>query len=46
MQLGRTMILLEPDALFASATLELECYCVNFRSRVHYRTAVAAGKFP
>jgi hypothetical protein len=47
MQLGRTIILLEPDALFASATLDVKRYCVlNSRSGVRYRTAAAAGKFP
>ena len=47
MQLGWTMILLEPDALFAGATLDVKRYSVlDSRSRVRYRTAAAAGKFP
>jgi hypothetical protein len=46
MQLGRTMISLEPGALFAGATLDVKRYCVlNFRSGVRYRTAAAARKF-
>jgi hypothetical protein len=47
MQLGRTVILLEPDALFAGATFDDKRYCVlNSRSGVRYRTVAAAGKFP
>jgi len=47
MQLGRTMISLEPDAPFAGATLDVKRYCVlNSRPVVRYRTAAAAGKFP
>jgi hypothetical protein len=47
MQLGRTTILLEPDALFASATFDIKRYCVlNSRLGVRCRTAAAAGKFP
>ena len=47
MQLGRTIILLEPDALFAGVTLVVKRYRVlNFRSDVRYRTAAATGKFP
>ena len=46
MQFGRTKILLEPGALFASVTLVVKRYRVlNFRSDVRYRTAAAAGKF-
>jgi hypothetical protein len=44
MQLGRTMISLEPGALFAGATLDVNCV-LNFRSGVRYRTAAAARKF-
>jgi|SRR6516162_200035 len=47
MQFGRTKILLEPGALFASVTLVVKRYRVlNFRSDVRYRTAAATGKFP
>src|SRR5262249_32523787 len=47
MQFGRTKILLEPGALFASVTLVVKRYRVlNFRSDVRYRTAAAMGKFP
>ena len=47
MQLGRTIILLEPDALFAGATLVVKRYRVlNFRSGLRCRTAAATGKFP
>jgi hypothetical protein len=47
MQLGRTKNLLESDAVFASATLDVKLCCVsNSRSGVPYRIAVAAGKFP
>jgi hypothetical protein len=47
MQLGRTMILLEPGAPFANVTLDAKRYCVsNLRLGVRYRTAAAAGKFP
>jgi len=47
MQLGRTVILLKPDALFAGATFVGKRYCVlDLRSGVRYRTAAAAGKFP
>jgi hypothetical protein len=47
MQLGRTIILLEPDALFAGVTLVVKRYRVlNFRSGVRHRTPAATGKFP
>jgi hypothetical protein len=47
MRLGRTMILLEAEGLLARVTLDGKRYCVsNSRSRVRYRTAVAAGKLP
>ena len=47
MQLGRTIILLEPDALFAGATLvDKRHHVLNFRSGVRCRTAAATGKFP
>jgi len=47
MPLGRTIILLEPDALFAGATLVVKRYrALNFRSGVRCRTAAATGKFP
>jgi hypothetical protein len=47
MQLGRTMISLEPDAPFAGATLDVKRDCVlNSRAGVRYRIAAAAGKFP
>lgn len=47
MQLGRTMILLEPDAPFAGVTFVVKHYRVlNFRSGVRYQTAAATGKFP
>jgi hypothetical protein len=46
MQLGRTMILLEPGAPFANVTLDAKRYCVsNLCLGVRYRTAAAAGKF-
>ena len=46
-QFGRTIVLLEPDTLFASATFDVKRYCIlNSRSGVRYRTAAAAGKFP
>jgi len=46
MQLGRTIILLAPDALFAGVTLVVKRYRVlNFRSGVRCRTAAAAGEF-
>jgi hypothetical protein len=47
MQLGRTMILREPDALFAGVTLLVKRYrALNFRPGVRCRTAAATGKFP
>jgi hypothetical protein len=47
MQLGRTMILLAPDAPFAGVTLVVKRHHVlNFRSRVRCRTAAATAKFP
>jgi len=47
MQLGRTIILLEPEALFAGVKFIVKRYRVsNFRSGVRYRTPAATGKFP
>jgi hypothetical protein len=47
MQLGRTMILLEPDALFAGVKFVVRRYrLLNFRSGVRCRTVAATGKFP
>ena len=47
MQLGRTIILLEPDALFAGAKSVVKRYRVsNFRSGARSRTPAATGKFP
>jgi hypothetical protein len=47
MQLGRTIILLEPDAPFAGVALVVKRYRVsNFRSGMRCRTAAATGKFP
>jgi hypothetical protein len=47
MQLGRTIILLAPDALFAGVTLLVKRYRVlNFRPGVRCRTRAATGKFP
>ena len=47
MQLGRTMILLAPDALFAGVPLVVKRYrALNFRSGVRCRTPAAMGKFP
>jgi hypothetical protein len=47
MQLGRNIILLEPDALFAGVKLVVKRYRVsNFRSGVRCRTAAATGEFP
>ena len=47
MQLGRTIILLEPDALFAGVTLVVKRYrVVNFRQGVRCPTPAATGKFP
>jgi hypothetical protein len=47
MQLGRTIILLAPDALFAGPTLVVKRYRVlNFRSGVRCRTPAATAKFP
>jgi hypothetical protein len=47
MQFGRTKILLEPGALFAGVTRVVKRYRVlDSCSRVRYRTAAAAGKFP
>jgi hypothetical protein len=45
---GRTKVLLEPDAPFASAiTPDVERCCVsNSRSGVRYRIAAAAGDLP
>lgn len=45
---GPTKVLLEPDALFASAiTPDVERCCgSNSRSGVRYRIAAAAGDFP
>jgi hypothetical protein len=47
MQLGRTMILLAPDALFAGPTLVVKRHRIsNFRSGMRCRTRAATGKFP
>ena len=47
MQFGRTKILLEPGALFASVTLVVKRYRVlNFRSGLRHRIAAVTGKFP
>jgi hypothetical protein len=47
MQLGRTMILLAPDAPFAGVTFVVKRYRVlQFRSGVRCRTRAAEGKFP
>jgi hypothetical protein len=47
MQLGRTIILLAPDAPFAGVALVVKRYRVlNFRSGVRSRTAAATGEFP
>ena len=46
MQLGRTIILLAPDALFAGVKFVVKRYRVlNFRSGVRCRTRAATGKF-
>jgi hypothetical protein len=47
MQLGRNIILLERDALFAGVKLVVKRYRVlNFRSGARCRTAAATGEFP
>jgi hypothetical protein len=46
MQLGRTIILLAPDALFAGVLVVKRYRALNFRSGVRCRTAAATGKFP
>ena len=47
MQLGRTMILLAPDALFSGVKFVVKRHRVlKLRSGVRCRTPAATGKFP